>query len=132
MKRRRVALVAALALGALVAVVAAPLVPQIWNLKAEYTTAVVIRRAEAFVSENRGRWPRSWADLGEDMSAYTTIDFSLDPEKASASDVAAAIKPVSGRYLTYPHAEQDLKRLYLAMIESKAGKLELSNAADSR
>jgi hypothetical protein len=132
MKPHRVAVVAALALGALVAAVSATLLPRLWNMRAEYVTADVIRKTEAYVAQSHGQWPRSWSDLGEDMSAYTAIDFSLDPEKASARDVAAAIKPVSGRYLTYPHAKRDLERLYSVLSESKAGKLEPSDAADSR
>jgi hypothetical protein len=111
MKPHRIALVAALAIGARVATVAATLLPRLWNMKAEYVTAAVICRTEDDVAESHGQWPRSWADLGEDMSAYTTINFSLDPEKASAADVAASIKPLSGRSLTYPHAERDLERL---------------------
>ena len=76
MTPRRVLVAIALVIGGLIAALAAGLIPRLWNMKAEYVTAGVIRDTEEYVVRSQGRWPQSWADLGEDRSRYTTIDFA--------------------------------------------------------
>ncbi len=132
MTARRVLVAIALVISGLVAALAAGLVPRLWNMTAEYVTAGVIRDTEEYVVRSQGRWPKSWADLGEDRSRYTTINFAVDPDSSSKADVASAIRPVSGRFLTYPHADRDLERLFATMRRVSAGKLEPTDPMDSR
>ena len=132
MTPRRVLVAIALVIGGLIAALAAGLIPRLWNMTAEYVTAAVIRDTEEYVVRSQGRWPQSWADLGEDRSRYTTIDFAIDPKSSSKADVARAIRPVSGKFLTYPHADRDLERLFATMRRVDGGKLEPIDAMDSR
>jgi hypothetical protein len=115
MKVRRAVAVIAAVVGVVLVAIAVTLLPRLWSMRSEYETAGVIRRVEEYVTKSHGRWPRSWADLGEDLSHYTKVNFSLDPITATRSEVASAITPVSGRYLTYPHSQRDLERLYATM-----------------
>jgi hypothetical protein len=94
--------------------------PKLWNMKSEYVTAGVIEDVQAFVEKTHGQWPRSWADLGsKDLSSYTRVDFSLDPVTATEQDVLSSIAPRSGKYYTYPHADDHLKRLYQELKDAR-------------
>jgi hypothetical protein len=132
MTSRCVLVAIALVISGLVAVLAAGPVPRLWNMTAEYVTAAVIRDTEEYVVRSQGRWPQSLADLGEDRSRYTTINFAIDPKSSSKADVVRAIRPVSGKFLTYPHADRDLERLFATMRRVSDGKLEPPDAMDSR
>jgi hypothetical protein len=132
MTPRRVLVAIALVISGLIAALAAGLIPRLWNMKAEYVTAGVIRDTEEYVVRSNGRWPQSWADLGEDRSRYTNINFAIDPDSSSKADVGRAIRPVSGKFLTYPHADRDLERLFATMRRVGVGKLEPTDAMDSR
>ncbi len=110
--KRILVVVACLALACL-AVVAWALGPKLANMSSEYETARVIRETQEFVRKTQGQWPKSWADLGlEDMSAHTRMRFDIDPATATREDILSAIRPRSGRYLTYPHADRDLAVLF--------------------
>ncbi len=96
--------------------------PKLLNMKSEYVTADVIRDTRAFVAKTRGQWPRSWQDLGsDDLSSHTHMTFDIDPATATREDILSAIAPRSGRYLTYPHAEDDLAALFVEVRKHRVG-----------
>ena len=87
--------------------------PKLINMKSEYMTAGVIRDTQEFVEKTKGEWPSSWQDLGNhDFTSCTRMNFDVNPALATKQDVMSAISPQSGKYLTYPHAEAQLKALF--------------------
>lgn len=88
----------------------------------EYRTAEVVRDVQEYVEANGGQWPRSWEVIGDgtDHSEYTVVRFDLSAEEILEDKqlIFGAIRPTSGRYLTYPHAARDLGRLYEAILRA--------------
>jgi hypothetical protein len=109
---RKMCLAAACLLAGGILLVTAALWTKFSNMKAEYVTAGVISKVAVFVERTGGQWPKSWGDLGEDQSAFTVVDFSLDPSRATLEEVIAAVRPRSGRFRTYPHARDELAVVY--------------------
>ena len=116
---------------ALVGCVVVALWPKVSNMKSEYVTAGVIRDTGLFITKTDGQWPRSWADLGEDRSRCTDLNFSLDPVKATKDDVLGAIKPKSGRYYTYPHSKEDLEAVYNELRSHRGQAFAAAHAGDT-
>lgn len=86
-----------------------------YYMKSEYITADVILAADRFVSDHPGQWPRSWQDLGsEDLSKYTDVRFDLTADMLihDRQLIYSAIQPKCHQYRTYPHARENLDRLY--------------------
>lgn len=111
----------AIVLAALVCVATWIFGPPLLNMKSEYVTARVISDVRIFVEKNDGKWPKSWQDLGgHDYTAFTTMNFNLDPDTASRDEVVDAIQPRSGKYYTYPHAREQLESLYDALAKCRS------------
>ncbi len=94
------------------------------RIKAEYTTARVIRIVDEFVANNNGQWPTSWSDLDAALLSesstdsyhyrkYVIVDFSLTSDELldNPERIKDAIVPVTGEYRTYPHARRQLEQL---------------------
>ena len=97
-----------------------PLATKILHMKSEYVTASVIQDVHAFVKKTDGQWPRSWEDLGsENLSSHTHVQFDLDPATATRDQVMTAITPTTGRYQTYPHANDLLNALFEEVVRSR-------------
>lgn len=98
--------------------------PQVSNLTNEYTTAAVICDLDAFVAKNPGAWPTSWQDLGDgsDRSDYTYFRFDITVAELLAQPelIYPAVRPVTGKYLTYPHAKEQLDEVMRKLKESAA------------
>lgn len=115
-----------------VAIIAWAFGPKWANLKSEYMTAEVIIATHNYVAKTSGQWPRSWADLEltENPAAFTRMRFDLDPATATESEVMAAIAPLSGKYLTYPHAQSDLHDLFEALRKYRHGAVKQPSAGN--
>lgn len=85
------------------------------QLKAEYNAAQVIRDVTQYVQAQQGRWPASWNDIpnGAFARQYVIIRFDVTPAELldDPALMQSAIRPISGEYLTYPHAERQLNEL---------------------
>ena len=85
------------------------------RLKSEYATAQVIRDLAQYVRTHQGNWPRSWEDIPQSNFArpYVKVRFDVDREElvASPSLIQTTIRPMSGKYRVYPHAERQLYEL---------------------
>jgi len=100
------------------------------NMKSEYVTAGVIRNTNAFVEDTGGQWPRSWTDLKmDDMSAYTRMNFDIDPTTATKEEIMSSIRPQSDMYITYPNAEDDLERLWTELQRHSCSKQVTTKSA---
>ncbi|MBA4386677.1 MAG: hypothetical protein C0404_01780 [Verrucomicrobia bacterium] len=106
--------------------------PKLFNMKAEYVTAGVIRDVGTFVKNTHGQWPKSWGELkSEDLSSYTRVNFALDPATATEQEVLSSIAPRSGRYHTYPQAAEDLKSLYRELKNTRKETVQPTSAGDA-
>lgn len=93
--------------------IALPMGVKLLNMKSEYVTGGVIHNTLEYTRNTGGLWPRSWADLkSEFASAYTRMNFDIDPATATKQEIMSAIRPRSGMYLTYPGARRDLEQLW--------------------
>ncbi len=96
--------------------------PQVSNLTNEYTTAAVIRDLDVFVTKNPGAWPTSWQELGDgsDRSECTHFRFDITVAELLARRelIYEVIRPVTGKYLTYPHAKEQLDEVFGKLKES--------------
>lgn len=112
-------LVAALAVAGLIGWA---LYPKISNLNNEYITAQVIGDLDQYVAAHPGAWPKNWKELGKglDRSQYTRFRFDLTVEQILAQPelIYDAAQPVTGRYLTYPHAREQLDEVVRKLKEN--------------
>jgi hypothetical protein len=103
-------------------------------LRGDYETIRVTQLIEDYVKTHEGNWPSSWENLDGTETAkqlapldssfwrkYTTVDFTVRSERLLGNPdlIYRAVMPVSGEYLVYPHAKQDLDRVMRAIRESK-------------
>lgn len=102
-------------------------------LRGDYETIRVTEMVEDYVKTHEGNWPRSWEDLdGTDTAKrfrpldssywrrYTKVDFTIKSEQLVVDPelIYHAVMPVSGSYLVYPHARQDLDKVMRAIREA--------------
>ena len=102
-------------------------------LRGDYETARVIQIVEDYVKTHDGNWPVAWEDLdGTETShatrldssywrRYTRVDFTLTSEQLIEKPdlIYDAVKPLSGEYIVYPHARQDLERVMQAIRDAR-------------
>ena len=105
---------------ALLAFATAPLYRLNQRLRAEYTTAQVIRDTTDFVELHNGQWPASWDDLptGDHARQLVQMRFDVDIDELIRNPqlIHTTIVPVSGEYHIYPHAERQLNELRDVLI----------------
>ena len=94
------------------------LIVKFWNMSSEYNTGYTINDVTKYVEENK-QWPKSWAELPNDYSEFTDINFSLTINSASEEEVMASITPKSKVYYTYPRAKGLLKSLWKKVKEQQ-------------
>jgi len=82
------------------------------SLAPEYNTARTIADINEFVKKN-SRWPSSWQDLGTPSAQGVVVNWTIDLRACDRHDIMTAIRPRTGRYRTYPHAESQLNSLWL-------------------
>ena len=91
-----------------------------YRLKSEYSAASVISDVTKFVESHKGQWPTGWRDIpnGTDASRYVNMKFDVVADEliANPSLIYDTIKPKSGEYRTYPHAERQLDALRQSLI----------------
>jgi hypothetical protein len=91
-----------------------------YRLKSEYSAAGVISEVTRFVESHNGQWPTGWRDIpnGTDASRYVTMKFDVVTDEliANPSLIYDTIRPKSGEYRTYPHAERQLDALRESLI----------------
>jgi hypothetical protein len=102
------------------------------RLGAEYRTAQVIRDVTKYVEINRGKWPASWDDIpyGDDARWYVVMRFDLKVAELidDPALIQSAIVPISGKYLIYPHAEQQLNDLRDILVRFHSGPAAISGS----
>jgi hypothetical protein len=109
------------------------IMPQLLNMKAEYNTADVIQKVDAFVRDHPGQWPRSWTNLElSNQDDLTTVNFTINPTNATKADVLASIHPPNGRYYTFPHSKRMLENVFIAMTNAMKQAEPTDAAAASR
>lgn len=96
---------------------------QLSNMTHEYETARVIGDVQEFVEDNDGQWPESWSDIGSgrDWSEHTVVRFDLTAQDFldNPALIHQAIQPVTGKYITYPHAQRRLEFLLETIREER-------------
>jgi hypothetical protein len=111
-----------------------PLFIQYPNLTHEYATAGVIADVQEFVENHDGQWPESWSDIGSgrDLSEHTVVRFDLTTQDFidDPALIHEAIRPVTGKYITYPHAQRQLENL-LETIKEKSTQVVPANNAQA-
>jgi hypothetical protein len=102
-------------------------------LRGDYATARVIQTVEDYVKTHDGSWPTSWEDLDGTETAhatrldssywrrYTHVDFTLTSEQLVEKPdlIYDAVKPLSGEYIVYPHARQNLEGVMQAIRDAR-------------
>ena len=100
------------------------LYPRLSNMKSEYETAQAINALKSHLRENGGKWPTSAADLGDKYpeGGIVVIDYSADSSVLvrDPGRLRRAVRPRSGKFLTYPAYESDLEELLLVLQESQS------------
>ena len=133
---KRLLQIVALVVVALIVAVAISVYPRFSNMKAEYGTAQAIRAIETHVRENDGQWPSSPEELQNNYprGGHVTIDYSTtsseliaDPEK-----LRTAVRPKSGKFYTYPHYDEMLDELLLALRETNNSEQDGAGQAPTR
>ena len=103
-------------------------------LRGDYETRRVVQMVEDYVKTHEGNWPKSWEDLRDTETAkqllpldlsywrrYTRVDFTMQSERLIRDPemIYQAVMPMSGKYILYPHAKQDLDTVMQAIREAK-------------
>lgn len=114
-----------------------PLFVQMPNLDNEYNTAQVIRDVQDFVESHDGAWPGFWSEIGSgrDRSEFTVVRFDLTTQDFldDPALIHEAIQPVTGKYVTYPHARRQLEDLQKTIEEmsDRGAPIDNGRAIDS-
>ena len=98
----------------LLASLAVILVPKFRNMASEYHTARAIHDLELYI-EKSGEWPSDASQLfpnGTDNSGiYIDYSVTIARLRENRDLLAESIRPISGKFYTYPHYEADIERL---------------------
>ena len=112
--------------------VAIELYPKLKNMSSEYGTAEAIRDIETYLQENEGLWPDSPEKLGGKypLDGDVLIDYSVQSNDLieNPDKLNEAVRPRSGKFLTYPHYEWQLEGLLIVLRETS--KSEQATAPD--
>jgi len=86
-------------------------------------TAGTIRELKTYVEEHAGEWPASPAALGGGDRKGVWIDYSMTSDRILATPelLKGAVRPVSGKFYTYPRYHEDLESLLEVIQETNTG-----------
>ena len=102
------------------------LIPRFRNMASEYGTAEAIQDVKQYLQQHEGRWPESPTELGDKfpVGGKVHVDYSMTSARLIESPalLREAIRPISGKFYTYPH--------YDKMIADLQATLEETNRSD--
>ncbi len=106
------------------------LTPKIRNMRVEYRTAEAIRDITNHLRSHGGEWPSSPSQLGNRYpeDGEVRIDYSMTSGRILANPalLERAVRPVSGKFRTYPHLRQDLESLLAVLRKTHKSDEEIS------
>ncbi len=115
-------------------------------LRGDYYTVDVMLMIKDYVETHEGNWPSSWEGLEEtdrfrqrgiEMShyrPYAKVDFSLTSDQLmqQPESISEAVRPVSGKFICYPHAADHLQEILRAIQNKRGQNVQVQSAVDSR